>query len=174
MTLCPFLCKMKYPWVKKCKGYTGNCTHRKSGEQQKLPDPLSAGNVPFSFPQSRHIRASEIYTLMWTHICTFYCTDTSSAIFCASETQIPSHFPVVEQRISMDVRDPSQWTLQIRLVPFTGCHTQAITLGAHAAISFLKKASIILLFQSYITAWWKWEHRSGAQNIPTILIAKET
>lgn len=78
-----------------------------------------------------------MYTLMSTHICTFYCTHTNPVIFCASETQIPSHFPAVEQGISMDVRDSSQWTLQIRLVLFTGYHTQAITLGAHAAISFL-------------------------------------
>lgn len=128
----------------------------------------------FSFPQSTLIRAirdtyfdvnSHLYSLEHIHrssnpLC-FWNTD--SFLFPSGRTK---NLDGCQRPITMDAADQ---TCAVHWIPHTGHHT-----GSPCSHFFsLKSQYYFIISESYITAWWKWEHRSGPQNIPTILIAKE-
>lgn len=62
-------------------------------------------------------------------------------------------------------------TLQLRLLNTTRRHHTEST-RSHCFPP--ESQHYFIISEPYITAWWKWEYRSGPQNIQAILVAKET
>lgn len=161
MTLCPFLCKIKYSWVQKREWmytretrWTAEIT--RSSQCWKCPISLSP-KIHTSEQWDLHFDVnSHLYSLEHTHkssnpLC-FWSTDSFS--FPSGRTK---NLDGYQRPIRMD---PTDQTSAVHWIPHTGHNTESTCNHFFP----LKSQHYFIISESHVTAWWKWEHRSGPQK----------